>query len=256
MHPLRCPLQAGAGSDPEARGPAPGDPGTAPAAPGSPQNTQQWRRPQGNHPPPPCGGRGFRPSRPHVDLAPCDPVCVTVAIQPKTLFPASGVFHGLCPPVRVQPGGHILPRDRESPTMESAGDQARGTGHSPPRMSSQSSSRSPALGLRPQQLAPLGGGRGRGPLSTQRRAPGQGLRTGPMQAIPRDDLEAESSDHFLVDAVTSWGHRGLLPPDSSLTVGSPLPRPRWSPHSTPLFWVRPCWVTGCLTLRAQTHSLS
>lgn len=112
--------------------------------------------------------------------------------------------------------------------MESAGDQARGTGHSPPRTSSQSSSRSPALGLRPQQLAPLGGGEGRGPLSTERRAPGQGLRTGPMQAVPRDDLEAESSDHFLVEAVTSRGHGA--PASRQLTHSGLSPPP---PHVEP-----------------------
>lgn len=162
-----------------------------------------------------------------------------------------------CP--RVQSGGHDLPRDGASPIMGSAGDQAQGTGHSPSRTNSESSSRSSALGLRPQQLASLGGSRGSGGgglLSTEHRPPDRGPCAGPTQALPRDDLEAESSDHFLVEAVTSWGCEGSCLQTAHSQWALPSPTPGGAPTQCQLFWARPCWVTGCLTLGGQTHNPS
>lgn len=107
----------------------------------------------------------------------------------------------------------------------------------PTRTGGQFSSTRPALGLWPQQLASLGSGsggsRGWGVLSTGHMAPlTKDCALAPPSPAPRDGPEAESLDRFLVEAVTSRGHGGLLPPDSSPTVGSPFPYPRGSPYST------------------------
>ena len=106
----------------------------------------------------------------------------------------------------------------------------------------------------PWVAAGAAGAGGSCPLSTG--PPDQGLCPGPRKALPRDNLEAASSDHFLVEAVTSWGRGGSCLQTAHSQWALPSPAPGGAPTQCQLFWARPCWVTGCLTLGGQTHNPS